>query len=95
VMCDSIDDLTTEGAPAVLRRDRSRHVVAWRGDEIDLPAARDELGEVAAMSVDAGRTRRRGMLVDAEKSPGTYYMFRPEPLVRVIAQQNRLLGLGL
>ena len=47
----------------------ARHVVAWCGHEVNRPATLHQFREVLAVPVDARRSRRRRMLVDAEKSP--------------------------
>ena len=57
-------------------RGRARHVVARRGYEIDVPASPYELREVAAMSVDARRAGRRGVLVHTHSRPGRPSRFR-------------------
>jgi len=70
MVSDALDRLAAEDGLLVRRRDFARHVVTWRRDEIDLPAAANEFSEVAAVAVDAGRTRCGCVLVHAQQTPG-------------------------
>src|SRR3954467_8517918 len=87
MMSDALDCFAAEGRVLVRRRDCARHVVTWCRDEIDLPAAADEFSEVAAVAVDAGRTRCGRVLVHAQQTPGPNGLW-PNPLRWAGSRQN-------
>src|SRR5690242_21930058 len=70
VVSGALDGLGADGSSPIFVGYGPGHVVARRRDQIDVPTALDELCEVAAVAVDAGRTRRWRVLVHAQKSPG-------------------------
>ena len=70
-------------------RDFARHVIAGRRDQVDLPAALDELREVAAMAVDAGCVRGGCVLIHAEQTPGPNRLLWLNPFRRAGSRQNR------
>ena len=55
-----------------------------------MPAAPDELGEVAAVAVDAGRIRRGCVLVHAQQTAGPNWLLwlDPVPMRRVAAERE-------
>jgi hypothetical protein len=67
VVIDAVYRFADEDMPAIPVRHLARHVIARSRNEVDGPAALSEPREILTVSVDARRSRRRRMLVDAKK----------------------------
>jgi hypothetical protein len=84
MMIDTIDHLVRRGPSAVAVRNFTGHVVARSRHDVDRPAAPHELREVPTMSIDAGGSWGRCVLVHAEKPSdlGRRVCVRHEPAER-------------
>ena len=69
VVVDAVDGLVPVEPAGVGRWHHAGQIVDGSRDEIDMPAAPDELREVVAVPIEARRVARGRMLVDADEAP--------------------------